>query len=42
MWQVINDQSYPDASALRLTARAEHLGRVQQLKDLGQLLVAGP
>jgi uncharacterized protein YciI len=42
MWHAINYQSYPDTGALRLTARAEHLGRVQQLKDLGQLLVAGP
>ena len=42
MWYAINCQSHPDTGALRLTARAEHLKRVQQLKDLGQLLVAGP
>jgi len=42
MWYAINCQSHPDTGELRLTARAEHLKRVQQLKDLGQLLVAGP
>ena len=42
MWYAINCQSRPDTGALRSTARAEHTKRVQQLKDLGQLLVAGP
>ena len=42
MWYAINCQSHPDTGALRSTARAEHTKRVQQLKDLGQLLVAGP
>ena len=42
MWYAINCQSHPDTGALRSTARAEHLKRAQQHKDLGQLLVAVP
>ena len=42
MWYAINCQSHPETGALRSTARAEHLKRVQQHKDLGQLLVALP
>ena len=42
MWYAINCQSHPETGALRATARAEHLKRVQQHKDLGQLLVALP
>ena len=40
MWYAINCQSHPETGALRATARAEHLKRAQQHKDLGQLLVA--
>ena len=40
MRYAINCQSHPETGALRSTARAEHLKRVQQHKDLGQLLVA--
>ena len=42
MWYAINCQSHPETGALRSIARAEHLKRVQQHKDLGQLLVALP
>ena len=42
MWYAINCQSHPETGALRATARAEHLKRAQQHKDLGQLLVAVP
>ena len=42
MWYAINCQSHPETGALRSTARAEHLKRAQQHKDLGQLLVAVP
>gem|GEM_PF-3305887 len=42
MRYAINHQSHPETGALRSTARAEHLKRVQQHKDLGQLLVAVP
>ncbi len=42
MWYVINCEDFPATIELRSLARKEHLARLEQLKDLGRLLLAGP
>ncbi|MCG3728183.1 YciI family protein [Vibrio cincinnatiensis] len=42
MWYVIFAQDVEDSLAKRLSARPEHLERLQQLRNEGRLLVAGP
>ncbi len=42
MWFVILGRDAPDALPRRLAARAEHLARLEKLRDEGRLLLAGP
>ncbi len=42
MYYVIFSEDVADSSALRKGARPAHLARLQQLKEQGRLLVAGP
>lgn len=42
MWYVIFAQDVPNSLALRLSARPAHLARLQELRDEGRLLTAGP
>ena len=42
MWFMILGRDAPDALARRLAARAEHLKRLEALRDAGRLLLAGP
>lgn len=42
MWYVIEGRDGAGALARRQAARAEHLARLQALRDEGRLLVAGP
>lgn len=42
MWYVINGNDVEDSLERRLSVRAAHLARLQQLKDEGRLLLAGP
>lgn len=42
MWFVILGRDAPDALPRRLAARAEHLKRLEALRDAGRLLLAGP
>ena len=42
MWYVINGTDVDDSLERRLSVRAAHLARLQQLKDEGRLLLAGP
>jgi hypothetical protein len=42
MWYVIVAEESPDTLEKRLQARAAHLARLNQLKEQGQLLLAGP
>ncbi|EWH09894.1 hypothetical protein DS2_10622 [Catenovulum agarivorans DS-2] len=42
MWYLIYSQDVENSLPLRKTARAAHLGRLNELKDQGRLLVAGP
>ena len=42
MWYVINGSDVEDSLERRLSVRAAHLARLQQLKDEGRLLLAGP
>lgn len=42
MWYVIIGRDAPDALAVRLANRAAHVARLESLKALGRLLVAGP
>lgn len=42
MWYVINGSDVEDSLEQRLSVRAAHLARLQQLKDEGRLLLAGP
>ncbi|WP_072669283.1 YciI family protein [Vibrio injensis] len=42
MWYVIFAQDVPNSLTLRLSARPAHLARLQELRDEGRLLTAGP
>jgi uncharacterized protein YciI len=42
MWFMILGRDAPDALPRRLAARAEHLKRLEALRDAGRLLLAGP
>jgi uncharacterized protein YciI len=42
MWYAIISRDVPDSLALRLQARPDHLARLDDLKQAGRLLVAGP
>lgn len=42
MFYAIIGEDHPDTLAKRMTARAEHLARLQQLQAQGRLLLAGP
>ena len=42
MWYVINGTDTEDSLERRLSARAAHVARLQQLQDEGRLLLAGP
>ncbi|HSR65199.1 MAG TPA: YciI family protein [Xanthomonadaceae bacterium] len=42
MWYAIEGYDGADVLALRTAARAEHLARLNALKDQGRLLLAGP
>ncbi|UTW14154.1 YciI family protein [Marinobacterium rhizophilum] len=42
MFYAIMAEDKPDSLAQRLQARPEHLARLEQLKNEGRLLVAGP
>ncbi len=42
MFYAIISEDIANSLTLRKTVRADHLARLQQLKDLGRLLIAGP
>ncbi|MCW8128063.1 YciI family protein [Microbulbifer halophilus] len=42
MWYAIISEDVKDSLPLRKSARPEHLARLNQLKDQGRLLIAGP
>lgn len=42
MWYAIISRDHPDALPRRLQARPDHLARLEQLKQEGRLLLAGP
>lgn len=42
MWYAIVGHDNPDSLELRKRARAAHLVRLEQLRDAGRLLLAGP
>lgn len=42
MWYAIISQDVENSLPLRKTARAEHIARLNALKDQGRLLIAGP
>ncbi len=42
MWYAIMSQDVPDSLQKRLSVRPAHLQRLQDLKDAGRLLLAGP
>lgn len=42
MWYVINGTDKPDSLEARKAARPDHLARLNALRDLGRLLLAGP
>lgn len=42
MWYAIISQDVPDSLAARLRARPDHLARLEELKQQGRLLLAGP
>ncbi|MCG3735010.1 YciI family protein [Vibrio cincinnatiensis] len=42
MWYVIFAQDVENSLAKRMSVRPEHVERLQQLRDEGRLLVAGP
>lgn len=42
MWYAILSQDVPNSLSLRLAARPAHLARLQELKEQGRLLLAGP
>lgn len=42
MWYAVISEDLPDTLQKRLGARAAHLGRLEELKRQGRLLLAGP
>ncbi len=42
MWYAIISEDVPDSLAKRLAARPAHVARLEQLKQEGRLLLAGP
>ena len=42
MWYAIEGYDGADVLASRLAARPQHVARLQELRDLGRLLLAGP
>ena len=42
MWYALMGEDVPGTLDQRMAARVEHLARLQQLKDEGRLLLAGP
>ena len=42
MWYMISSQDVENSLEKRLSVRADHLARLQQLADEGLLLIAGP
>lgn len=42
MWYAILSEDVPDSLALRSPVRAAHLQRLEELKQQGRLLIAGP
>lgn len=42
MFYSINSQDVPNSGPLRAKARPDHLARLQQLRDEGRLVLAGP
>jgi len=42
MWYAIISEDGPDTLAKRLGARPAHVARLEQLRDQGRLLLAGP
>ena len=42
MWYAIISRDIPDSLPLRQKARPDHLARLEQLKQQGRLLLAGP
>lgn len=42
MWYAILSEDVPDSLALRTPARPAHLQRLEELKQQGRLLLAGP
>lgn len=42
MWYVINATDLEDSLERRLTVRARHLARLEELQNEGRLLLAGP
>ena len=42
MWYAIISEDVPDSLQKRLAARPAHVARLEQMRDLGRLLLAGP
>lgn len=42
MWYVVIATDHPDSLERRLSVRAQHLARLQELLNQGRLLLAGP
>ena len=42
MWYAIISEDVPDSLQKRLSARPAHVARLEQLRDQGRLLLAGP
>jgi uncharacterized protein len=42
MWYAIISEDVPDSLSKRLGARPAHVARLEQLRDQGRLLLAGP
>jgi uncharacterized protein YciI len=42
MWYAITGLDHPDSLTRRLAARPQHVARLEQLRDAGRLLLAGP
>jgi uncharacterized protein len=42
MWYAVISEDVPDSLAKRLAARPAHVARLEQLRDQGRLLLAGP
>ena len=42
MWYSVSSEDVPDSLEKRLAARPAHIARLQELKNQGRLLIAGP